>query len=395
MKKLLILVLISIIAAGLLFVGCQRKPQTASQPASAASDGPFPGKIAVITNTVDQNEEEFRSAEALVKKYGTNKVIHVTWPVNFMAEQEQMVTTVSRLAADRDIKALIINQAVPGSNPAVDKLLETRNDVFIAYAQPQENPPDVAARANLILNINELDQGIPIVQQAKKLGAKNFVHYSFPRHMSIVMLAHRRDQIREECVRQGIQFIDATAPDPTSDAGITGAQQYILEDVPRMVARYGEDTAFFSTNCAMQIPLITGVVNSHAIYPQPCCPSPYHGFPSALGIETQRGGQMVDVNYMNGETKRIAASRNMTGRLSTWPVPAAMMCTAASFEYAAKWLNGDVPKTGINEGVLAGLMSDYIMEVTGSNISVSMINYAEGGRTYDNFKLYLMDYLTY
>jgi len=395
-KKMVLLALISFIAVGSLMAGGQRQQsQPAQQSAGTASTAPFPGKIAIVTNTVDQNEEEFRSAEALVKKYGANKIVHVTWPVNFMAEQEQMVTTVARLAADRDIKALIVNQAVPGSNPAIDKLKETRDDVFIVYCQPQENPPDVSARANLIMNMNELDQGFPMVQQAKKQGAKVFVHYSFPRHMSIPMLAYRRDQLRDECAKNGIQFVDATAPDPTSDAGITGAQQYILEDVPRMVARYGEDTAFFSTNCAMQIPLITAVVNTHAIYPQPCCPSPYHGFPSALGIETQRGGQLVDVNYMITETRRILTSRNMQGRLSTWPVPAAMMYTSAGTEYAIRWINGQVPKTGVDERVLAGLMSDYIRELTGSNINVSIRNYEEGGRTFNNFKLMLIDYLTY
>ena len=391
MKRGLILALI-VLCAIMFVTGCQKKE---APVASTASTGPFPGKIAIVTNTVDQNEEEFRSAEALVKKYGADKIVHVTWPVNFMAEQEQMVTTVARLAADREIKALVINQAVPGSNPAVDKLKETRNDVFIVYCTPQENPPDVATRADLIMNINELEQGPPMVQQAKKQGAKVFVHYSFPRHMSIVMLAHRRDQIREECAKQGIQFVDATAPDPTSDAGITGAQQYILEDVPRMVARYGQDTAFFSTNCAMQIPLITAVVNTHAIYPQPCCPSPYHGFPSALGIETQRGGQLVDVNYMITETRKIASNRNMTGRLSTWPVPAAMMYTTAGTEYAIKWINGQVPKTGVDDKVLAELMGDYIRDMTGSNISVQMVNYSEGGRTLNNYKLLLLDYLTY
>jgi len=391
MKRGLILALI-VLCAIMFVTGCQKKE---APVASTASTGPFPGKIAIVTNTVDQNEEEFRSAEALVKKYGADKIVHVTWPVNFMAEQEQMVTTVARLAADREIKALVINQAVPGSNPAVDKLKETRNDVFVVYCTPQENPPDVATRADLIMNINELEQGPPMVQQAKKQGAKVFVHYSFPRHMSIVMLAHRRDQIREECAKQGIQFVDATAPDPTSDAGITGAQQYILEDVPRMVARYGQDTAFFSTNCAMQIPLITAVVNTHAIYPQPCCPSPYHGFPSALGIETQRGGQLVDVNYMITETRKIASNRNMTGRLSTWPVPAAMMYTTAGTEYAIKWINGQVPKTGVDDKVLAELMGDYIRDMTGSNISVQMVNYSEGGRTLNNYKLLLLDYLTY
>jgi len=391
-KKLVFLALIGLIAIGSVMAGSRGEQQPAT---SAASVGPFPGKIAIVTNTVSQNEEEFRSAEALVRKYGSNKIVHVTWPDNFMAEQEQMVTTVARLAADRDIKALIINQAVPGSNPAVDKLKETRDDIFIVYCVPQENPPDVSVRANLILNINELDQGTPMVQQAKKQGAKVFVHYSFPRHMSIVMLAARRDQIREECARQGIQFVDATAPDPTSDAGITGAQQYILEDVPRMVARYGTDTAFFSTNCAMQIPLITAVVNTGAIYPQPCCPSPYHGFPSALGIETQRGGQMVDVNYMINETRRILSSRNLQGRLSTWPIPAAMMFTAAGTEYAIKWINGEVPKTGVDERVLSQLMGNYIAEVTGSSINVSMKNYEENNRSFNNFKMILVDYLTY
>jgi ABC-type glycerol-3-phosphate transport system substrate-binding protein len=197
-RKMIFLVLISLIAAGTLVAGGGSQSSSGGSAAPAASSGPFPGKIAVVTNTVDQNEEEFRSAEQLVRKYGASKVVHVTWPVNFMAEQEQMVTTVARLAADKDIKALIINQAVPGTNAAVDKLLETRKDIFIVYSQPQENPPDVARRANIVFNFNELDQGTVMIQQAKKEGAKVFVHYSFPRHMSVVMLAARRDLMRDE-----------------------------------------------------------------------------------------------------------------------------------------------------------------------------------------------------
>ena len=384
-QKTILLALISLLAFGTM-VSCKKKDK-------ASDGGPFPGKIAVVTNTVDQNEEEFRSAEQLVAKYG-NKIVHVTWPVNFMAEQEQMVTTVARLAADKDIKALIINQAVPGSNAAVDKLRETRKDVFIVYCQPQENPPDVSVRANLIMNMNELFQGEPIVKQAKTQGARVFVHYSFPRHMSIPMLAIRRDQIRDECTNEGLQFVDATAPDPTSDAGITGAQQYILEDVPRMVARYGKNTAFFSTNCAMQIPLIKAVVDTGAIYPQPCCPSPYHGFPSALGIETSGGG-LADINWMIDETRKILTAKGMQGRLSTWPIPAAMTYTNAGAEYAIKWINGEVPKTGIDDKVLTECMSAYIKETVGEDIAVNMISYFEGNEIYDNFKLILMDYLTY
>jgi hypothetical protein len=188
-----------------------------------------------------------------------------------------------------------------------------------------------------------------------------------------------------------VQFVDATAPDPTSDVGITGAQQFILEDVPKMIARYGQDTAFFSTNCAMQTPLIKAVVDGRAIYPQPCCPSPFHGFPSALGIEAKG----LDVKYMVEETRKVLASKNELGRISTWPIPGAMMFTNAGAEYAIKWLNGQVPKTGIDNKVLADCMSAYIRETVGETLNVAMVPYTESGRSYENFKLVLVDYLTY
>jgi hypothetical protein len=348
---------------------------------------------------VAQNEEEFRAAQHLQRKYGTEKIIHVTWPTNFMAEQEQMVTIAARLAADKDVKALIINQAVPGTNAAVDKFLETkkRDDVFIVYCTPQENPPDVSKRANVILIPNELDMGPAMVKQAKKLGAKVFVHYSFPRHMSQVLLSGRRDLIRQTCASEGLQYVDATSPDPTGDSGVTGSQQFILEDVPKMIARYGKDTAFFSTNCSQQIPLIKAIVDAGGIYPQPCCPSPYHGFPSALGIAIQKadGSGMVDINDMIAETRKILASKNEIGRVSTWPVPASMTWTNAGAEYAIKWIKGEVPKTGIDQKVLMECITKYAKEVTGANVDITIKPYTEGATTYANYLMPLMGYLTY
>ena len=99
-------------------------------------------KVAIVTNTVSQNEEEYRSAQEMVAKYG-DRIVHVMWPDNFMAEPEQMVSVISKLAYDKEIKAVVINQAVPGTNPAIDKLREARRDVFIVYASPQENPPEI------------------------------------------------------------------------------------------------------------------------------------------------------------------------------------------------------------------------------------------------------------
>jgi len=351
------------------------------------------GKVAIVTNTLSQNEEEYRSAQQMVDKYGEEKIVHVLWPDNFMAEQEQMVSIVAKIASDPDIKALVINQAVPGTNAGVDKLLENRDDMFIVYCTPQENPPDVSSRADLILQPDELKMGDNIPVQAQKLGAKTFVHYSFPRHMSQVLLSSRRELMKAKCLELGIEFVDATAPDPTGDSGVTGAQQFILEDVPKMVAQYGKDTAFFSTNCSMQIPLIKACVDAGAIYPQPCCPSPYHGFPTALGIES--GDYSEDsLQHVIDETTRILDEKGVLGRFSTWPVPVAMMSTVASTEYAIKWMAGDIAdKDNLDIAVLEQCMADY------AGVSVVTSPYAETANgntaTYDNYRLIIMDFLTY
>ncbi len=361
----------------------------APAPAPQATAGIFEGKIAIVTNTLSQNEEEYRSAQEMVERYGEDKISHVLWPDNFMTEQEQMISIITKIGSDPEVKALIINQAVPGTNAAVDKLLETRDDMFIAYCAPQENPPDVAARANLILQPDELGMGNSIPVQAQKLGATTFVHYSFPRHMSVVLLSARRDLMKAKCEEIGLQFVDATAPDPTGDAGVPGAQQFILEDVPKMVAKYGKDTAFFSTNCAMQTPLIKASVDAGAIYPQPCCPSPYHGFPSALGIEATEYTVDAMANVIS-ETAKKLDEKGVLGRFSTWPVPVAMMNTVSAAEYAVKWINGEVDEKNIDTKVLEQLMTDYA-----NGIAVTTTPYIEGSTEYPTFRLIMMDFLTY
>ena len=374
-----------------------RAPEIAWTPAAApttpASETPESSnwKIGLITDTIDQNEEEHRGAQQIADKYGTDKVTHLTWPSSGMFEQEYMNSIFAKLGKDPDIKAIIINPAVPGVNAAVDKLKELRNDIFIVYCTPQETPSEAARRANLILSVDDLMMGANMVQQASKMGAKTFVHYSFPRHMEQDILSKRRDLIRGECEGLGLQFIDATAPDPVSDVGVIGAQQFILDDVPKMISEYGKDTAFFCTNCALQIPMIKAVADGGAIYPQPCCPSPYHGFPSALELYSGESiASMPDSKHMIAETKKALAEKNMTGRMSAWPVSPFMMMSVAGAEYAVKWINGEVQKEGIDIDALKECMADY------AGIPASLRPFMDENEiVYDNFQLFLMDYITY
>lgn len=72
------------------------------------------------------------------------------------------------------------------------------------------------------------------------MGAKTFIHYSFPRHLSMELIARRKDLMEKRCKELGIQFVSVSAPDPMGEQGITGSQQFILEDVPRQLAKYGK-----------------------------------------------------------------------------------------------------------------------------------------------------------
>ena len=371
-------------------------------------DEPFPGKIAIITNTVDQTEEEFRSAEAMQKKYGADKIILRTWPVNISTEGEQMLTILQQLAADPEIKAVIINQATINTNAAVDKLLEVRDDVFIVYCTPAEYPLEAAARANLLISTNDPLIGESVVMQAKLLGAEVFVHYSFPRHMASPMLAIKRDTIKATCEREGIRFVDINTPDPAQDLGIPGTQQFILEDVPKQVAAYGKNTAFISTNCATQVPLITKVIDEGAIFPLPCCPSPYHGFPAALDISArvptgefdESGNEIIRLRNLNEvvqETRNAITAKGASDRLSTWLTPVGMMWTYAGTEYAIKWINGEVDKYDIDYDVFADICAEYSLQVTGTKIGVKLAPLSLDGMIFMNFVTAVIDadYLTY
>ena len=93
------------------------------------------GKIAIVTNSIDQNEEEYRSVEFIQAKYGKENIIHCTWPLCFTEQTVTMANTLKELAADPEVKVLIINQAVFNTNTAVDVFIEDlgsrRPDVFI------------------------------------------------------------------------------------------------------------------------------------------------------------------------------------------------------------------------------------------------------------------------
>lgn len=289
-------------------------------------------KIGIVTGTVSQGEEEFRAAQNMIAKYGEDMIVHVTYPDKFAQETETTISQIASLASDPEVKVIVITQAVTGSAAAIDRVKETRDDILFILGAAHEDPDTVIPRADMILELDQLTRGKNIIELAAEMGAEVFIHYSFPRHMAMELLAARRDEMKKTAEELGIEFYEVDAPDPTGDAGIPGAQQFIMEDVPRQIEKYGVNTAFFSTNCGMQEPLIKQTLEYGGIYPEQCCPSPYHAYPGALGIEIPEEFA-GDVEYVHEQNALKIAEKGGTGRFATWLRPANPTMIEAGVEY--------------------------------------------------------------
>ena len=296
-------------------------------------------KIGIMTGTVAQGEEEYQAAQMLKKKYG-NIIEHITYPDNFVKEQETTISNMMQLASDPDIKAIIMCISITGATAAFEKVKEERPDILLISGNTVEDADILSNIVDILIHPDEVNMGYTIPQQAKNMGAENLVHYSFPRHMSSPLYKERFNIMKNECKNLGINFIEETCPDPMGDLGISGAQMFILEDIPKKVKKYGKNTAFFNTNCSMQEPLIKSSLENGAIVAQQCCPSPYHGYPGALGISVDEENS-GDIEYIINEIRKKVANKNGTGRFSTWETPVNMTIIEASVDYAIKYCKGE------------------------------------------------------
>ena len=329
MKKIVCLLLVAVMALGLCGVTAKAE----------ANDN---WKVAILTGTVSQGEEEFRAAEKAVATWGADHIITDTYPDNFMSEMETTVSKLVAFASDPDVKAIVMCQAVPGAKAAFDKIREMgRDDILLIAGTPQEDPAVISAAADVVMYADEAKQGDTIMETCANWGIDVFIHYSFPRHMAMELIVARHELLKANAEALGIELVDVTAPDPTAEAGLSASQQFILEDVPQQLAKYeGKKVAFFTTNCGMQPSLQAAVLDEpNAYYPQPCCPSPYHAFPATLGLELEIGGDDEDALH---QIALKLQEHDAVGRFSTWAHPVAMTIIEVGVEYAKAYIDGDV-----------------------------------------------------
>lgn len=346
MKKILSMLLASAMIFTLVACGSKSAATTTTvaenkenveTQAPAAKSGNI--HIGIVTGSVSQSEDDRRGAEKFQEMYGADNVKLAIYPDNFTDELETTIQTIVNLSDDPDMKAIVVNQAVPGTTEAFRRIKERRPDILCIAGESHEDLPEIGSAADLVCNNDFVARGYLIIKTAHELGCDTFVHVSFPRHMAYETMSRRVAIMRATCEEYGMKFVLETAPDPTSDVGVSGAQAYLLEKVPEWVEKYGKNAAYFCTNDAHTEPLLKQLLAYGGYFIEADLPSPLMGYPGALGIDlTAEAG---DFEKILNKVEAAVNEKGGAGRFGTWAYSYGYTQSAGLAQHALNVVKGE------------------------------------------------------
>jgi hypothetical protein len=346
--------------------------------------------IGIITGDLSGSFDDSLGATYLIKRYGSvtagGMIHHLYYPNKFMEDQDQYIATVAALADDPTIKAIVVNQAIPGTAEAFKRVHVKRPDIFCVAGEAHEDAPVITATADFVASQDFVSRGYTLVWAAKQLGAKAFVHISFPRHMAYDNLGLRRTIMEAACKELGLKFAYEAAPDPQGP-GRKSDWPFLLDKVPTWLKKYGpngEKVAMFCTCDAHTAPLIRRLLESqNGIFVEADLPSPLMGYPSALKIDV---ADKADLSGILKEVESAVVAKNGAGRFGTWAFSYGATVTAGLGEFALRVVTGKAQRNNLNDVAAA-----YGRWTPGARWSVRYHYDPSSGTVYKNMAMVYMD----
>jgi hypothetical protein len=248
---------------------------------------------------------------------------------------------------------------------------------------PQDDPEIMRKFATIIVDEDHIARGYYDILRAKNMGATTFVHMSFPRHMSVYVLARKRAIYEEACKDLGITFVFETVPDPAGDIGPAGAQQYVYDMMPRLVDKYGKDAVFFTTNTALHEPIIKRVAELGALFVNQDVMSPICGYPYALGLDMS--AQAGDGWAMTQKIEKEIVAKGQSGRMGIWPYSIYYCNSTGLCDLAISMIEGKATGNVKND-----IVTTYQSLTPGCSWMADVFTYPDGSKI-SNFYLLSMD----
>lgn len=310
--------------------------------------------IGIATTSMAQSEDAFMGADYFLKKYGDTKdggiVVHTVFPDNFINEIETVISRITFLANDPLMRSIIV-LGVPGTSIAFKKIKEIRPDILLFSVNPQEDPKIIQNIADFLVSIDIKNRGKQIPVTAKSLGAKKFIFLSFPRHIATTFMSQICENMKKSCKEINLEFIYISTPDPLSDSGIVGAQQFILEQTPQWIKKFGKDTAFFCTVNSEIEPLIKQISRYGGIFIEQYYPSPISCYPGAFNIDLKE--EAGNWEKILRKIEKSIAKAGCKNKIGTWKYSFNFSAIAGLSEYAKRIINGEAKINSFEDLVLS------------------------------------------
>ena len=399
LKRWLAAVTVAAMVAGLTACGSGSGSESASggDPAAQESEGAQGGedgaaseesesadyKIGLMISPLASREEYYRTAEMLIEEYGADKFVMDVYPENPQNEQEVTISKSLNIAMDPDVKAMIFDSADIGTIAAVNKIREERPELKILFGSLNEDVYEMAEVADLMLSIDPDLYGESVAQMAVDAGAEHFIFYSFARHMSNSLKVRHLEAMKSVCEANGVAFEQVTMPDPMGDAGVSGAQQFLIENIPALMDQYGtKNIAYFATVSTIQESMLKTIVENGGIYPCHTDPSPFSAFSGALGLEID-DAHKYDAEYVTNLITETLTEYGENGRVGGWEVSMIRCEMEFLFQYAMAYCEG---RTNEVDGAPdKEMVKQLLIECYGDSAQVKNYVNEETGEEYDNW----------
>ena len=340
-------------------------------------------KIGLMISPLATREEYYRTAEMLIQEYGSEKFVMDVYPENPQNEQEVTISKALNMAMDPDVKVMIFDSADIGTIAAVDKIKEERPEMKIYFGSLHEDIYEQQKVADLMITIDPELYGESVAQMAVDAGAKHFIFYSFARHMSNSMKVRYMDAMKKVCDDNGVAFEQISMPDPMGDAGVSGAQQFLLESIPSLMDQYGtKDIAYFATVSTIQESMLKCIVENGGIYPCHTDPSPFSAFAGALGLEIPEDHK-YDAEYVTNMISEKLGEYNENGRVGGWEQSLVRLEMEFLFQYAMEYCEG---KTNEQDNLPdEAVVKELLTKIYGDSVKFNNCTNDTTGETYKNW----------
>ncbi len=325
MKRVLSLLLVA--ALMICMFGCGGKEENKENVPTEKIEG----KVALIIGSQESDEETFSKAVEFSKQYGNDVMIIGYDPYSY-GQNDTVEKVSASIADDTEVKAMIFSNGVDGTEEAVKKVREKRSDMFIMVCNPVEGVDSLSQYADVVVSIDFTEFGKALVDTSKKMGAENFVFYSFDRHLKYPAIRQLRTAVETACAEKEMTFKLATSVDAYERSrDIDTAKLYIREDATRKEKKFGTDTVLFTTDNLVQNVVAEETIKHSFMMVSSFLPSPV-AIAEAFGISLLE--KPTDSAYVMENLRTAVGEKGMSGRIATWGCSVPVLMLEACFNYA-------------------------------------------------------------